>query len=154
MVQEIFNNCLFALPTERDYASTSAPISITKCKTHASRSMALNLLAQLGKDCLPNFIELIKLLKPHHITPEMPKSEDGNWDNPKIFEKSSAGYVGLKNLGSICYVNSLMQQFFMIPTVRDSLIQLDVAGKRKPFFPCYFFVLTVLFQLTRSLKRI
>jgi ubiquitin C-terminal hydrolase len=38
-------------------------------------------------------------------------------------EKSSTGFVGLKNLGCICYMNSLMQQFFMIPSLRESILQ-------------------------------
>ena len=31
-------------------------------------------------------------------------------------------YVGLRNLGCICYMNSMMQQFFMIPALRYNLL--------------------------------
>ncbi len=36
--------------------------------------------------------------------------------------KSSTGYVGLKNLGCICYMNSFMQQLYMIPFFRHSIV--------------------------------
>ena len=34
-------------------------------------------------------------------------------------------YVGLRNLGCICYMNSMMQQFFMIPAFRYNLLCVD-----------------------------
>ena len=34
-------------------------------------------------------------------------------------------YVGLKNLGCICYMISMMQQFFMIPAFRYNLLSVD-----------------------------
>ena len=39
------------------------------------------------------------------------------------FNKRKNGYVGLKNLGCICYMNSTMQQFFMTPTLRYSILR-------------------------------
>lgn len=35
------------------------------------------------------------------------------------------GHVGLKNLGCICYLNSMLQQFFMVPSFRCALLQVD-----------------------------
>ena len=35
------------------------------------------------------------------------------------------GYVGLKNLGCICYMNSIMQQIYMVPTFRYAILQSD-----------------------------
>ena len=35
--------------------------------------------------------------------------------------KSSTGYVGIKNLGCICYMNSFLQQLYMIPKFRHLL---------------------------------
>ena len=40
-------------------------------------------------------------------------------------EKSSTGYVGIKNLGCICYMNSLLQQLFMIPSFRNTILSID-----------------------------
>lgn len=32
------------------------------------------------------------------------------------------GFCGLKNLGCICYMNSMIQQFFNVPTFRYSML--------------------------------
>lgn len=37
----------------------------------------------------------------------------------------SEGHVGLKNLGCICYMNSIMQQMYMVPTFRFAIMQSD-----------------------------
>lgn len=34
-------------------------------------------------------------------------------------------YVGLRNLGCICYMNSMMQQFYMIPAFRYNMLCVD-----------------------------
>jgi len=43
-------------------------------------------------------------------------------------EKSSTGYVGLKNLGCICYMNSLFQQIFMVQSLRNDLLSIPDKG--------------------------
>lgn len=40
--------------------------------------------------------------------------------------KSATGYVGIKNLGCICYMNAMLQQFFMIPQFRYGILTVDV----------------------------
>ena len=45
--------------------------------------------------------------------------------NSNQFESKKFGYVGLKNLGSICYLNSTLQQFYMIPTLRYIILKLN-----------------------------
>jgi ubiquitin carboxyl-terminal hydrolase 34 len=39
--------------------------------------------------------------------------------------KSYHGYVGIENLGFICYMNALMQQFYIIPSLRYGLLSAD-----------------------------
>lgn len=38
--------------------------------------------------------------------------------------QNDAGYVGLKNVGCLCYMNALLQQFFMIPKFRKDVLQI------------------------------
>ena len=48
------------------------------------------------------------------------------------FEKRKYDYVGIKNLGCICYMNSTMQQFYMTPTLRYTVLKLN--DNQKPNF--------------------
>lgn len=46
-------------------------------------------------------------------------------------EKSSTGYVGIKNLGCICYMNSLFQQLFMIKSLRNDVLSIPEDHKQE-----------------------
>jgi ubiquitin carboxyl-terminal hydrolase 34 len=43
-------------------------------------------------------------------------------DDSRTSEKSYTGYVGIKNLGSTCYMNSIVQQFYMLPKLRSGVL--------------------------------
>jgi ubiquitin C-terminal hydrolase len=48
-----------------------------------------------------------------------------SWNfSPLMDQRSEVGYVGVKNLGCTCYMNSLLQQFFMMPTFRQGILSL------------------------------
>ena len=53
-------------------------------------------------------------------------SKEQDW-NIKLYddEKSSTGRVGIKNLACICYMNSLNQQLFMIPSFRNDILSVQ-----------------------------
>lgn len=47
---------------------------------------------ELGKGCTQNFVEIVSLIAPHHVTGD--KKEAPSWDNnPKVLEKSVAGFL-------------------------------------------------------------
>ena len=48
------------------------------------------------------------------------------------FSTKSYGHVGLKNLGCICYMNSIMQQLYMCPTFRYAIMSADDGEPEKP----------------------
>ena len=47
-----------------------------------------------------------------------------NWDI-ECNEMPKGKYIGLKNMTSTCYLNSIIQQLFMIPTLRETIIKIE-----------------------------
>ena len=54
-------------------------------------------------------------------------------DNSNKKDKKDFGHVGLYNLGSICYMNSVMQQLYMVPSFRYAIIGCDDNQPPKPY---------------------
>ncbi len=54
------------------------------------------------------------------------KSDDWNILAEGPGARNFNGYVGLSNMGATCYVNSVMQQLFMIPAFRDPLLSVSL----------------------------
>ena len=44
---------------------------------------------------------------------------------PPVEKRSDTGFVGLKNGGATCYMNSVLQQLYMTPTIADALLAVD-----------------------------
>jgi len=60
---------------------------------------------------------------------------------PPVDSRSCAGFVGLKNGGATCYMNSLLQQLYMIPGIPESILSIDdeLVGEER-LFTYYFSV--------------
>jgi len=54
---------------------------------------------------------------------------------PPVDSRSTAGFVGLKNGGATCYMNSLLQQLYMIPGIPESILSIDdeLVGEERLF---------------------
>ena len=48
---------------------------------------------------------------------------------PHIGPRPQKSFVGLKNAGATCYMNSVLQQLYMIPPVRSSILSVDDSAK-------------------------
>jgi ubiquitin carboxyl-terminal hydrolase 34 len=99
------------------------PTNAAGKSVNKSRETAYSLLNELIKRSpiiMTNFIE--DQLKP--LLEMIKKPKGWNYNPPNSSERVQK-YVGLKNLGCICYMNSMMQQFFMIPAFRYNMLCVD-----------------------------
>lgn len=47
---------------------------------------------------------------------------------PPVGPRPSKGFVGLKNAGATCYMNSVIQQLYMIPAIRNGILTIEGTG--------------------------
>ena len=113
----LVHDCLFEIP----HGSKNAP----KCKSASNRKHAFNLLQTLCFDCLENLNVVLDYLKTFNESPSWRTNKESDW-NIQLYEdeKSQTGHVGIKNLGCICYMNSLNQALFMVPGFRNDILSI------------------------------
>ena len=106
--------CLFDTPTSESRAAQL--IQPPKFKASKTRDMGFAILNELCVDCPPNALALASRLLPFHYQGHTSQPDMKDWSfEPRVEEKSLTGYLGLANLGCICYMNAPLQQLFMIP---------------------------------------
>lgn len=47
---------------------------------------------------------------------------------PPVGPRPPKGFVGLKNAGATCYMNSVIQQLYMIPAIRNGILAIEGTG--------------------------
>lgn len=101
-------------------------------KHSSTRSAAFDLIQVLCSQNPVNSHILLDKLYFHHSTQKTSQSEDlsspsyaSRVDN-EMRAKAASGFVGLRNFGSTCYMNSLMQQLFMMDQVRQGILQAEL----------------------------
>ena len=102
----------------------SKEIPPPKCKNLETRSLAFNLLRSLISNTNCDISFVLTGLKELFLNALWRSGSSFDWNLTAVdSDKSRTGYVGLRNLGSTCYMNSLFQQFFMIQDFREALLQ-------------------------------
>ena len=100
------------------------------CKFPETRASAFELVLELSRQS-PEFREgLVRDLDKFHEEADWRGWRKADWLISAVAkEKSQSGLVGLKNLGSTCYMNSMMQQIFMIESFRKGILAAECPGK-------------------------
>ncbi|BFY99847.1 hypothetical protein BsWGS_02887 [Bradybaena similaris] len=95
----------------------------SKCSNSESRVAAYELLTELSNKCLTNLKLICKeLLLMHHQLADNMKE----WEYmPPVDGRATCGYVGLKNGGATCYMNSVLQQLYMTPGIPEAVLSVD-----------------------------
>lgn len=89
------------------------------CKTRRTRQAAFALL----RACARTDADLAQMVCEQLVRVQGGPELRALWNYlPAGHERASCGYVGLKNLGATCYMNSLLQQFYMVPALRQSVL--------------------------------
>lgn len=125
-------------------ACTASEVSqsfIPRCTTYESRVAAFEVLVELATNCAENLEKIAKqLLAMHHyVKPELAKEYEYE---PLVAGRAECGYVGLKNAGATCYMNSVIQQLYMQPGARESILSVD---ENNPDEESLFYQLQIVF---------
>lgn len=96
------------------------------CSSPPTLAAAFDVLVALCTGCLPN-LQVVA-----HTLIEMFYSDESEalveWEYlPPIGPRPNRGFVGLKNAGATCYMNSVLQQLYMIPEIREGILKVDGA---------------------------
>lgn len=114
LINVVFHRCLFEIPFSQVAGVIPPPI----CKTDYTRGAAFSLLAKLAGMSIGNYLLVVDLLE------KMIPMECDEWKyTPAKESKCKEGYVGLRNLGATCYMNSIMQQFYLNPAFRSGVLR-------------------------------
>ena len=138
----VFQDGLFASPT-----SSTSTSNVPKCKQSLTRSAAMYLLLQIAQMSTHARSKLLDMCCKHHGVPHVfvvtssssetdeKEGEEEKNDLPvatatavtsqeqRAYPKSKTGFVGMLNLGNICYMNATNQQLFMIQNFREGILK-------------------------------
>ncbi|XP_022644946.1 probable ubiquitin carboxyl-terminal hydrolase FAF-X isoform X2 [Varroa jacobsoni] len=93
------------------------------CVNASITNAALDLVVELCCRCLTNLAETNRILSYMFYSDKNARITE--WEYfPAVGPRPPKGFVGLKNAGATCYMNSVLQQLYMIKPIRQGLLSL------------------------------
>lgn len=113
------------------FISSSKSGASPVCCDVDSRRLAFNAVASAAKACGGGRGYTILAKKINVIISNVAPSLRHKWGQKPVVDgnhnsRNTANYSGLKNQGCTCYMNSFLQQLFMMPDLRDSLCSAEL----------------------------
>jgi len=127
LLKYLLKECLFEVPKSNRSKHHKRP---PKCKNNTTRNLVFGLIIVMTRDCLENLEIVLNFLKKLQEKSNWRTRTYQDWTiSHQSDEKSQTGYVGIKNLGCICYMISMLQQLYMIPSFRESVLAIEDPNK-------------------------
>ncbi|KAF7711316.1 hypothetical protein HF521_000327 [Silurus meridionalis] len=130
LIKELIDDFIFpASNVFLQYVKTGefpAEQAIPVCSTPASINAGFELLVALAVGCVRNLKQIVDTLTEMYYQGCESLTE---WEYlPPVGPRPTKGFVGLKNAGATCYMNSVIQQLYMIPSIRNGILAIEGAG--------------------------
>ena len=103
------------------------------CNYTSSQDSVFQLIIFILRNTSPSqnknlYFDIVNLLSKYHQIGFWKTNSIRNWEL-ETSEINKQKYIGLKNMSSICYLNSILQQIFMIPMLRETLLSIENPDK-------------------------
>ncbi|BFZ00611.1 hypothetical protein BsWGS_03650 [Bradybaena similaris] len=100
--------------------------AVPVCSTPHTVVAAYDVLVALCMECVQNLQYLANMIIEMYYTDNQPLMD---WEYvPLVGPRPPKGFVGLKNAGATCYMNSVLQQLFMIEPIRNGILSVEGAA--------------------------